>query len=137
MSVLKIKDNNNNWVAIPALKGDKGDKGDTYELTAEDRAEIAELVEISTFVETVSGTDPVIVGEPNCRYMCGEVYTITITPPSSGTIDVVFTSGATPAVLTLPNTVKFPVWWTGVEANQIYEICIVDGVYAGVMWWPI
>ena len=28
MSVLKIKDENGNWVGIPAIKGEKGDKGD-------------------------------------------------------------------------------------------------------------
>lgn len=29
MSILKIKDENGNWVGIPSIKGDKGDSGDT------------------------------------------------------------------------------------------------------------
>lgn len=89
------------------------------------------------YVETVTGSDPVIEAEPNCRYVCGEVYTLSITPPDTGTTDIMFTSGSTPTVLTLPNTVKMPEWWNGVEANYTYEICIMDGVYAGVSMWPI
>lgn len=88
------------------------------------------------YIETITATDPVIAAEANCRYMCGEVYSISITPPDAGTTDVVFTSGATPAVLTLPATVKMPEWWNGTEANRTYEICIMDGVYVGVMSWP-
>ena len=87
------------------------------------------------FIETVSGTDPVIVGEPSYRYNCGEVYTLSITPPASGTIDVIFTSGTTPTVLTLPNTVRMPDWWVGVEANTTYEFCITDATYCGVISW--
>lgn len=89
------------------------------------------------YITTVTGTDVEIVGDPNCRYMCGELYTLSITPPSAGTIDVVFTSGSTPTVLTVPSTVKFPAWWDGVEADTVYEICIMDGVYAGVSTWPV
>lgn len=89
------------------------------------------------YVETITGTDVTIEAEPNCRYVCGEVYTISITPPDTGTADIMFTSGSTPAVLTLPTTVKMPEWWNGVEANYTYEICIMDGVYAGVSMWPI
>ena len=91
----------------------------------------------ATFVETVSGTTPVIIGEPNIRYVCGEVTEITITPPATGTISVRFTSGTTPAVLTLPNTVIFPdgVSLTTLLASTIYEIMITDGIYGGVMTW--
>lgn len=89
------------------------------------------------YVEVITDTAPVILGEPNFRYVCGEVYTIDITPPSAGTIDVRFTSGSTPAVLTLPNTVVMPEWWVGVEANRTYDFCIIDGTYVGVMSWPV
>ena len=71
------------------------------------------------------------------RYNCGEVASLTITPPSSGTIDFIFTSGTTPTVLDLPSTVKMPSWWIGVEANTTYEMCITDGVYCGVMSWDV
>ena len=101
-----------------------------------DPTSIAALVEIP-LVETVTGTTPSITGYPNTRYNCGEVSTITITPPSSGSIDVYFTSGSSAAVLTVPSTVKFPVWFdpTTLDTDTIYEIIITDGVYGSVMSW--
>lgn len=86
---------------------------------------------------TVTGTDPVITGVPNARYICGEVYSLSITPPSGGIIDVIFTSGTTVTVLTLPNTVRLPEWWEGPEAGYTYEICITDGTYAVITSWPV
>ena len=83
---------------------------------------------------TVSGTDPVIVAEAGKRYICGEVASLTFTPSASGICDVVFTSGTTPTVLDLPQTVKLPEWFE-VEADTTYEINILDGVYGAVMSW--
>ena len=90
-----------------------------------------------SFIEEVTGTDVTITGQPSYRYNCGELYSLTVTPPSSGTIDIRFTSGSTPTVLTLPQTVKMPEWWVEVEANTIYEMCITDGIYCGVMSWAV
>ena len=90
-----------------------------------------------SFIVDVDGTDPTITGQPSYRYNCGEVLSLSITPPESGTIDFRFTSGSTPTVLTLPQTVKMPEWWVEVEANTIYEMCITDGVYCGVMSWAM
>ena len=94
-------------------------------------------VESVNFVETVSGTTPSITCQPNVRYICGEVTSISITPPANGTTSVRFTSGSTPAVLTVPNTVKFPGWFdsTSLEEDTVYEIMITDGVFGGVMTW--
>ena len=92
---------------------------------------------IDSFVEEVTGTDVTITGQPSYRYNCGEVLSLSITPPESGTIDIRFTSGSTPTVLTLPSTVKMPEWWVEVEANTIYEMCITDGIYCGVMTWAM
>jgi len=88
-------------------------------------------------VDTISSTAPVIVGEKNHRYLCGEVEEISITPPQEGIMDVVFTSGATPAVLNVPETVMLPEWFddTALEANTTYEINIMDGVYGVVAMW--
>jgi hypothetical protein len=88
-------------------------------------------------VETVSGANPVITGVANTRYICGEVSTISITPPASGIIDVIFTSGSSVAVLTVPNTVKWPSGFdpTSLETNTTYELNIMDGVYGAVMEW--
>ena len=50
MSVLKIKDNAGNWMAVPAIKGEKGDRGAVgatgpkYTLTEQDKADSADLV---------------------------------------------------------------------------------------------
>lgn len=88
-------------------------------------------------VETVSGSNPVITGVANTRYICGEVSTISITPPQSGIIDVIFTSGSSVAVLTVPSTVKWPSGFdpTSLETDTTYEINILDGVYGAVMTW--
>jgi len=85
-------------------------------------------------VVNVSGANPTITAEYNKRYVCGEVATLTITPATQGCTDVLFTSGTTPTVLNLPQTVKMPSWFT-VEANKTYEISILDGVYGAVMSW--
>lgn len=82
----------------------------------------------------VSGTTPSITAEANHRYICGTLDELTFTPPASGVVDVVFTSGTTPTVLNLPNTVKMPEWFE-VEAGYTYEINIADGVYGAVIAW--
>ena len=84
---------------------------------------------------TVSGTTPTITALSGVRYVCGEVATLDITPCASGICDIVFTSGSTATVLTLPNTVKFPDGEFVPEANTTYEINIMDGVYGAVMAW--
>lgn len=86
---------------------------------------------------TVTGTTPTITGASGYRYVCGEVATISITPPATGIIDVVFASGSTAAVLTVPSTVRWPAWFDpdALEANATYEISIMDGVYGAVMLW--
>ena len=85
----------------------------------------------------ITNTNPVIIGEDNHRYVCGTVDTLTLTPPSSGIVDVIFTSGTTPTVLSVPNTVKWPGWFdpTSLDASTTYEINIMDGVYGAVMAW--
>ena len=94
-------------------------------------------VECATVTIDVSGTSPTITAQPNVRYKCGEVLSISITPPATGICDVIFESGSTVAVLTIPSTVILPDWFdaTSLEANTIYEISIVDGTYGAVMTW--
>ena len=83
---------------------------------------------------TVSGTDPVITAVDNTRYVCGEVTSLSFTPCASGICDVIFTSGSTVAVLTLPSTVKMPDGFE-VEANATYEINILDGQWGVYQKW--
>lgn len=84
---------------------------------------------------SVSGTTPTIVAKSGIRYVCGEVATLDFTPSATGICDVVFTSGSTPTVVTLPNTVKFPDGVFTAEADTTYEINILDGIYGAVMAW--
>ena len=86
---------------------------------------------------SVTGKTPTITGKSGKRYVCGTVDSISITPSSTGIIDVIFTSGTTAAVLTIPNTVKFPTWFnpSNLDASTTYEINIQDGVYGAVMAW--
>lgn len=107
--------------------------------TPEAKAAIKNMIGVSDVEESiVSGTDPVIVANSNTRYVCGEVTSIDFTPSSSGICDVVFTSGSTVAILTLPSTVKMPEWWDGtLETDTIYEINILNGTYGTVMSWKV
>ena len=83
-----------------------------------------------------SGTTPTIKALSGVRYVCGEVATLDITPCATGICDVMFTSGSTATVLTLPNTVKFPNGDTFIpEANTTYELNIMDGVYGVFVAW--
>lgn len=93
------------------------------------------MIEVPTPIVHVSGTTPSISGEASHKYICGEVSTISITPPVSGTIDVVFESGTTPAVLTATG-VTFPEWFddSSLDANTTYEINISDGLGVVTSW---
>lgn len=101
---------------------------------------IQSMLGVSTgaiLIENVSGSTPTLTCLPNVRYKCGEVSTISITPPASGSCEVIFESGSTATLLTVPNTVKFPPWFdaTALETGMIYDIIITDGVYGAVMSW--
>jgi len=95
------------------------------------------IVDGSTSTVSVTGTTPSIAAVENTRYTCGEVSTLTITPPASGICIVRFTSGTTPTVLTATGVV-WPAWFdaTDLEADTVYEICITDG-YGAVMSWAL
>ena len=86
---------------------------------------------------TIEEQTPSITAESDTRYICGTVTSLSFIPSSSGICSVRFTSGTTPTVLTLPNTVVLPEWFdaTSLESNTVYEISIADGVYGVVMTW--
>lgn len=122
---------------LQGIQGPQGEPGQDYVLTDADKAEIAAQVSEMTEI-SIDSVQPVILGTSNCRYICGEVTSISITPPPSGIIDVVFTSGTPAAALTLPAGVIMPEWFDvqALEENSIYEINIAHGVYGAVMSWP-
>ena len=123
-------------------KGEKGDTGNSgvyvgsEEPTDENVTVWVDTDGTADDVITVSGTDPVIVAQQGVRYICGEVATLTFTPSASGICDVIFRSGSTPTVLSLPDTVKFPSGKElSIDADTTYEINIMDGIYGAVMAW--
>ena len=87
---------------------------------------------------TVTGTDVTIVAQANKRYLCGTVSTIAVTPCATGAFDLIFTSGTSAAILTIPNTVK---WQdssfdpTALDTDTIYEISVADGTLGLVAKW--
>lgn len=86
----------------------------------------------------VAGATPTISAIPGARYVCSASYvsSLDFTPSASGVCSVRFKSGTTPTVLTIPNTVKMPDWWTVCESNYTYEIRVKDGTVADVSAWP-
>ena len=118
-------------------------KGTDY-WTAQDQQDIVDdVVEEVTKTVTVTGTTPTITGVANTRYVCGEVSTLSITPPVSGIIDVLFTSGSSVALLTVTPPVGETMRWpsgfdpTSLETNTVYEISIMDGVYGLYASWEV
>lgn len=85
-------------------------------------------------IERVSGAAPTIVGQEGYIYICGEVTSLDFTPSATGLCEVIFTSGATPTNLAIPNTVMMPDWFV-MEANRTYEISVLEGTYGAVMSW--
>ena len=79
---------------------------------------------------SVTGTTPTITALSGIQYVCGEVSTLDITLPASGIVDVVFESGSTPTVLTIPPPTGMTVEWangfdpTSLEADTLYELNI-------------
>ena len=119
-----------------------GSAGDVLMKTADGLEWSDDVTELKSAIGgdvTVSGTTPTITAAANTRYLCGEVSTISFTPSATGICDVIFTSGTTAAVLTIPATVKFPagVDLTSLETSTIYEINVLDGVYGVVATWPL
>lgn len=88
----------------------------------------------SMVVENVTGTTPAITAESSHIYICGTVDTLNFTPSATGVCEVIFTSGATPTTLVVPNTVRMPDWFV-VQPNSTYEISIFNGVYGAVTVW--
>ena len=149
----QVKQGNDNAFALTSNK--------TYEIAfyglakaAGDRTQSASSNAVGTYTDsaksaistmlngpvTVSGTTPSIAALSGIQYVCGEVSTLDITLPASGCVDVVFTSGSTPTVLTVTPPTGVTVKWangfdpTALEANTTYEINIKDGLGVAASW---
>lgn len=89
--------------------------------------------------EDLTSRDVTLTPEAECRYIYGELDSLTIQSlPSTGIVDISFTSGSTPTVLVLPTTTIIPQWFDPMElsANTYYDISIEDYKVV-VSEWPI
>ena len=112
--------------------------GHRITITDADGTETADVMDGHNGMVTVnvSGTTPTITAQADYRYVCGEVATLDFTPSATGICDVVFTSGATATVLTVPSTIKWANGFdpTSLDANTTYELNIMDGLGVVCAW---
>lgn len=82
----------------------------------------------------ITGTEVTFCPEAEAVYECGEVTALTISDiPERGTFSVVFTSGSSATVLTVPQTMIMPDGFS-IEANTRYEINCSNGYAVAVGW---
>lgn len=89
--------------------------------------------------EDLVSTDLILSAEEETRYIYGELYSLFISSlPSTGIVDISFTSGSTPTVLVFPETAILPEWFdpTDLNANTYYSLSIEDYKVV-VSEWPI
>ena len=89
--------------------------------------------------EDLVSTDVILSADEETRYIYGELYSLFISSlPSTGIVDISFTSGTTPTVLVLPETAIVPEWFdpTDLNANTYYSLSIEDYKVV-VSEWPI
>ena len=90
----------------------------------------------TTDTDTTSTSITLASAADNTEYSYGELSALTITAIANpGAFSITFTSGATPTVLTVPQTMIMPDDFT-VAANTRYEINVLDG-YALVAGWAV
>ena len=82
----------------------------------------------------VEGMNPKINATANTVYLCGELLSLEFNPCADGVCDIVFSSGTTPTLLTLPESVRMPNGFTVLE-NRTYEINIMNGIYGVATSW--
>jgi hypothetical protein len=93
--------------------------------------ELGETIDLSAYelkpiVNAPSGDTVTITPAANTIYNCGELTSLTISnPPAQGAYSIVFTSGSTPTVTTIPATI-LGLEDFAAEANTLYEINVLD-----------
>ena len=88
-----------------------------------------------TVVKDMESTSVTLAATAETRYIYGELTDLTVTSlPTEGFVNILFQSGSTPTVLTLPDTVKMP-QWLAVGANMTVMISIADGIYGSAQVW--
>ena len=85
-------------------------------------------------IMSVEGMNPKINATANTVYLCGELLSLEFNPCADGICDIVFSSGTTPTLLTLPDSVRMPNGFSVLE-NRTYEINIMNGIYGVATSW--
>ena len=94
------------------------------------------IVDVAPTTITVTTATPSIAAADNTIYECGELTSLTVSSfPATGEFSIVFISGATATVLSVPNTMIMPDGFA-VEASTRYEINVKNG-YAVVGSWSV
>lgn len=135
-AAMKYKDSGGTYVGVDAVT-ETTTSEQVAAVEAAGAAQVASINSMITGAIEVSGATPTITAEAGKMYVCTTepVTELTFTPSAEGVCAVRFVSGTTPTVLTLPNTVRMPDWWTGVEASRTYEINIETGIFGVVTSW--
>lgn len=97
------------------------------------------LLNTITVTEDTTSTDVTLEVENGVRYIYGALNTLTVSAyPRTGIADIIFDSGATATVVTLPSGLTLPVWFdpTDIEVNTRYELNFADGNLV-VATWPL
>lgn len=109
---------------IQNLKSDLGETASARLISPRDGGRVVEL----------TGTEPVIRPEDGVVYECGELSRLTLTDvPAKGSFLVIFRSGQTAAVLTVPQSLKLPEGFS-VAANTRCELHVRDGYALAGSW---
>lgn len=92
-----------------------------------------------TVVTNLINSDVTIAPEAETRYIFGELLSLTVSDwPSIGIVDIMFETGDTPTVLTIPEDTLFPDWmaidYHNLEQNTTYELSVEDKKAVIIAW---
>ena len=127
-------DNHTEGIAVPASTLTKYHYRAYDELSDRIKKITPNITELSPYVTAVNLSNL----KANDIVKCGTLTSLTLSNlPTSGIVDIRFTSGTTPTVLTVPNTVKWANGFdpTSLNANTTYELNIIDGVWGVAAVW--
>ena len=83
----------------------------------------------------VEGTEVEIEAQAGTMYVCGELASLEVTSlPENGIVIIIYESGTTATVVSLPETVMMPAWWA-TSANKTVMIGIINGTLGSVQTW--
>lgn len=95
------------------------------------------LAQAQMHEETVTGSVLSLDGEANVRHMCEDaIENLVFMPCESGECEIIFFTGDEEPVVAITGPTIFPVGFTSFEANKIYRVKILNGIYVTIDIWP-